>query len=747
MSGTTNDAVEEIVNMDWRWKLKMTGKMWKNIGEWRVKVIEEANMATYVRISFDLKEDAQLILEKQPWLFNGGILLLEEWPLSDRWQDARLKRVVCWVKMKGFVLKSFTVNNVKRLAQLAGDVLEIKWSDPQQAFMNGYVREKIGFPLNKSVFVGRFVPTGTSKSWVQLKFERLPMLCFNCGFWGHDQADCKELPAMEDIGEGQKVLKYGYWLKDEHPTPNCIVAHKQNAIKVISEAGKNSGADYGLKEKAAATVIQAEIGWTRGMVMVSHEQGSEVGRVSGVVAPAFGGKEVGNLNDGQNTTGPDTSLGPMDCPIVPCDALGAQASKINTHMNNSGPTTYGRTAGGEVSNEIYHSASRKEVRGNGSEDEGEGDQKKRKGGAGFVVTDSNEGNGKKNKGKEILSCPSTSNSDDKVPLLPSLVTEEHKGRKGVSHGQRRKISIKNRARHVHREKAEMGHSSSEQMVEGINGFTVVGCSQDGTFVFGAATETNNEAQDTTITSPEDDINIRIDSSSPGHILVEVAGKDFLPWTGLCNEEWLSCFEGANIRVLDWWESDHRPLLVDLPVAVERERCGQTKRKTRFHFEEAWCDDDECKDIVLNEWHDGWDTEDKILWHYTKNAWYQSEKFTVLSMDNPTTVEMSSTSNPADAAPTAEPVNTPVISPAPAIPSSPFQSLAFLTIKLEGTNYPYWRSQALPALRAHELEGYVLGTKPCPPQFVDNTVGGSKPGESRPTTPPTSPLSECASTKS
>ncbi|KAF4380306.1 hypothetical protein F8388_024599 [Cannabis sativa] len=83
------------------------------------------------------------------------------------------------------------------------------------------------------------------------------------------------------------------------------------------------------------------------------------------------------------------------------------------------------------------------------------------------------------------------------------------------------------------------------------------------------------------------------------------------------------------------------------------------------------------------------------------------------MENPATAEVSSASNPADATPMVEPVNTPVITPAATIQSSPFQSLAPLTIKLERTNYPYWRSQALPAFRAHDLEGYVLGTKPYP----------------------------------
>ncbi|KAF4353577.1 hypothetical protein G4B88_013066 [Cannabis sativa] len=91
------------------------------------------------------------------------------------------------------------------------------------------------------------------------------------------------------------------------------------------------------------------------------------------------------------------------------------------------------------------------------------------------------------------------------------------------------------------------------------------------------------------------------------------------------------------------------------------------------------------------------------------------------MENPTIAEMSSASNPTDASPTANPINTPFNTSATTIQPSPFQSLAPLTIKLDRTNYPYWKSQALPALRAHDLEGYVIGTRVCPPQFVDNRI--------------------------
>ncbi|KAF4386292.1 hypothetical protein G4B88_003509 [Cannabis sativa] len=44
------------------------------------------------------------------------------------------------------------------------------------------------------------------------------------------------------------------------------------------------------------------------------------------------------------------------------------------------------------------------------------------------------------------------------------------------------------------------------------------------------------------------------------------------------------------------------------------------------------------------------------------------------------------------------------------PVSILQSLAPLTLKLDRGNYTFWKSQVLPSLRAHDLEGFVLGTK-------------------------------------
>jgi hypothetical protein len=51
--------------------------------------------------------------------------------------------------------------------------------------------------------------------------------------------------------------------------------------------------------------------------------------------------------------------------------------------------------------------------------------------------------------------------------------------------------------------------------------------------------------------------------------------------------------------------------------------------------------------------------------------------------------------------------------------APFNFSTFITTKLGTDNYLYWRAQVAPILRSHLLTGFVHGTFPCPPEYVDN----------------------------
>ncbi|KAF4348919.1 hypothetical protein F8388_018396 [Cannabis sativa] len=116
---------------------------------------------------------------------------------------------------------------------------------------------------------------------------------------------------------------------------------------------------------------------------------------------------------------------------------------------------------------------------------------------------------------------------------------------------------------------------------------------------------------------KDDIKLQVLSSSPRHVLATVAGSGFSPWYFIgfygnpeANQQswWprstAKGYDGfkeviddcrfidfssikheltwrADISLLDWWESDHRALVVDMSVRVDGAKCGKSKRKSRF----------------------------------------------------------------------------------------------------------------------------------------------------------------------
>ncbi|KAL5763417.1 hypothetical protein ACOSP7_019681 [Xanthoceras sorbifolium] len=43
----------------------------------------------------------------------------------------------------------------------------------------------------------------------------------------------------------------------------------------------------------------------------------------------------------------------------------------------------------------------------------------------------------------------------------------------------------------------------------------------------------------------------------------------------------------------------------------------------------------------------------------------------------------------------------------------------ISIKLDSSNYIYWKAQVLPAIRALELDDFITGLRACPPKFIEN----------------------------
>ena len=70
---------------------------------------------------------------------------------------------------------------------------------------------------------------------------------------------------------------------------------------------------------------------------------------------------------------------------------------------------------------------------------------------------------------------------------------------------------------------------------------------------------------------------------------------------LGNGGWLDLFPNSLVHHLNLRGSDHRPLLVELLRVNESSSIGKVWKRGRFHFEEAWVDEEECSTLIRNHW--------------------------------------------------------------------------------------------------------------------------------------------------
>uniref|UniRef100_A0A803QIL1 Reverse transcriptase domain-containing protein n=1 Tax=Cannabis sativa TaxID=3483 RepID=A0A803QIL1_CANSA len=79
---------------------------------------------------------------------------------------------------------------------------------------------------------------------------------------------------------------------------------------------------------------------------------------------------------------------------------------------------------------------------------------------------------------------------------------------------------------------------------------------------------------------------------------------------LCNSAWHKKFKKNTVSLLNWWNSNHRPLLLHAQFEDNGEDFNKKKWGSRFYFEQAWADNEECHKIIEEVWGQN-DTSNRI----------------------------------------------------------------------------------------------------------------------------------------
>ncbi|KAK3188889.1 hypothetical protein Dsin_028450 [Dipteronia sinensis] len=72
---------------------------------------------------------------------------------------------------------------------------------------------------------------------------------------------------------------------------------------------------------------------------------------------------------------------------------------------------------------------------------------------------------------------------------------------------------------------------------------------------------------------------------------------------VCDFKWRNTFDAATVTNLEFWRSDHRPVILHVQQACSPNSLDVLNSQRRFYFEECWADSEDYANIIKDAWTD------------------------------------------------------------------------------------------------------------------------------------------------
>ena len=134
-----------------------------------------------ILFTFNNKEDVDRILEGEPWSFDKHLVVMSQYENESSLEDIHFEKTKLWVQVHGILIKYMTIEAVKKICSVLGEVLAPK--DPKIYDGGHFIRVQVSIDLSLPLCRGRLISVGEGgkQAWISFKYERLPNLCYWCG--------------------------------------------------------------------------------------------------------------------------------------------------------------------------------------------------------------------------------------------------------------------------------------------------------------------------------------------------------------------------------------------------------------------------------------------------------------------------------------------------------------------------------------------------------------------------------------
>ncbi|PKI67923.1 hypothetical protein CRG98_011519 [Punica granatum] len=159
------------------------------------------------------ERDMKHVEKDRAWSIQGAHMRLARWDKGLSLEEIKFDSITFWIQIRGIPPKLLSKQNISRLAERAGRVLEIDWKDTP-TLPKWYVtpRALVQVPVTRPLCPGRRINRKNgSPTWVFFKYEYLKPFCYDCGILGHDQTHCTSKTTAP-------LNLYGPWLRFDNQT-------------------------------------------------------------------------------------------------------------------------------------------------------------------------------------------------------------------------------------------------------------------------------------------------------------------------------------------------------------------------------------------------------------------------------------------------------------------------------------------------------------------------------------------------
>jgi hypothetical protein len=179
-------------------------------------------------IEFIDPKDKERVLEGRPWVFEGGLFLVEDFDGTKAPSQFTFNKAAFWVRMIDLPLACMSREIGRKIGASVG-VVEAVDADARGMGWGEFLRVKILMDLAKPLQRGRKINIEGKAHWIHFQYERLPRFCFQCGAICHGKSGCPKRSGFRQ----QEPNQYGMWLRAPSPTRRAEKSHNRFPAKKI----------------------------------------------------------------------------------------------------------------------------------------------------------------------------------------------------------------------------------------------------------------------------------------------------------------------------------------------------------------------------------------------------------------------------------------------------------------------------------------------------------------------------------